>query len=426
MACLTPITPTGARPAALIFIFLTVTLDILAIGIIIPVLPHLITDFAGGSIMAAAPLVGWFGTLFAGMQFLFSPMLGALSDRFGRRPVILASNLGLGLDYIFMALAPSLPWLVVGRMVSGVTSASVTTAHAYIADITPPDKRAGSYGMLGAAFGLGFVIGPALGGILGEIDVRLPFWVAAGLSLANFVYGWLILPESLPLERRAPLNLRRANPVGALLLLRRFPSLYGLAGVVFLSNLAHIVLPATFVLYASYRYGWSERDVGLCLAAVGVCSALVQGGLVRKLVPRFGDRRMLLFGLGMGALGFALYGWSPSGVWFVAAIPFMALWGFAGPSAQGLITRQVGPQEQGRLQGALMSLIGLAGIFGPQLFAQTFAASINPQSSWQLPGAAFYVAALVLLAAWLLAWRTAQAAAPPTAVKVVESANARG
>jgi DHA1 family tetracycline resistance protein-like MFS transporter len=419
--CVTSIASPGARPAALIFIFLTVTLDILAIGIIIPVLPHLITDFAGGSILLAAPMVGWFGTLFAGMQFLFSPLLGALSDRFGRRPVILASNLGLGLDYIFMALAPSLPWLIVGRIISGVSSASVTTAHAYIADITPPEKRAGSYGMLGAAFGLGFVIGPALGGILGEIDVRLPFWVAAGLSLANFVYGWLILPESLPVERRARLNLRRANPIGALLLLRRYPGLHGLAGVLFLSNLAHIVLPATFVLYASFRYGWSERDVGLCLAAVGVCSALVQGGLVRRWVPRFGERRMLLFGLLMGALGFALYGWAPTGFWFIVTIPFMALWGFAGPSAQGLITRQVQPEEQGRLQGALMSLTGLAGIFGPQLFAQTFAFSIAPGRGWQLPGAAFYVAAAVLLLALLLAWRTARTPATAPVVAPVVS-----
>lgn len=407
------LSPAGARPAALLFIFLTVTLDILAIGIIIPVLPHLIAEFAGGSIVAAAPLVGWFGTLFAAMQFLCAPLLGALSDRFGRRPVVLASNLALGLDYILMALAPSLGWLVVGRVLAGMCSASVTTAHAYIADITPGAQRAGAFGILGAAFGLGFVIGPALGGVLGAWDLRAPFWVAAGLSLANFLYGWLILPESLPAERRGPLNLRRANPVSALLWLRRSPQVLGLASVVFLSNLAHVALPATFVLYADFRYGWTEREVGLCLAVVGVCSALVQGGLVRRVVPRFGERRVLMFGLSMGALGFGLYGFAPNALWFLAAIPLMAFWGVAGPSAQGLITRQVDPLEQGRIQGALMSLTGLAGIFGPQLFAHSFAWAIAPAQGGTLPGLAFYLAAGVLTLALGLAWRTTRPIANP-------------
>lgn len=407
----------GPRPAALVFIFITVALDILAIGIIIPVLPHLISDFLGGDLVHAATTVGWFGTLFALMQFLFSPLLGALSDRFGRRPVILMSNLGLGLDYVFMALAQTLPLLVIGRLVSGITSASIATAGAYIADVTPPERRAASFGLLGAAFGLGFVVGPALGGLLAGNDPRLPFWVAATLSLVNFCYGWFVLPESLPKERRGRFDLRRANPVGALLLLQRYPQVLGLAGVVLLSNLAHIVLPATFVLYADHRFGWGEWEVGLCLAFVGVCSALVQGGLVRVVVARYGERRALLCGLAMGMLGFLAYAWAASATLFLAAVPLMALWGLAGPSAQGLMTRQVDPAEQGRLQGALTGLTGLAGIFGPQLFAQTFAWFISPAAPFALPGAAFLLAALCLAAGWLLAWRVTRRAMPALAIE---------
>lgn len=407
-----PVPVPGPRPAALVFIFITVALDILAIGIIIPVLPHLVADFLGGDLVSAATTVGWFSTLFALMQFLFSPLLGALSDRFGRRPVILLSNLGLGLDYVFMALAQTLPLLVIGRLISGITSASISTAGAYIADVTPPEKRAAGFGLLGAAFGLGFVIGPALGGLLAGSDPRLPFWVAAALSLTNFCYGFFVLPESLPKDKRAALVLKRANPVGSLLLLKRYPQVFGLAGVVLLSNLAHIVLPATFVLYADYRFGWDAWDVGLCLAVVGVCSALVQGGLVRRVVARIGEFRALLTGLTMGAIGFAAYGYAPDGRWFFAAIPLMALWGLAGPAAQGMMTRQVDPAEQGRLQGALTSLTGLVGIFGPQVFAQTFAWFISPAAPFVLPGAAFHLAAVCLAFALLLAWRVGRVHRP--------------
>ncbi len=397
-----------ARRAALIFIFITVVLDVLAIGIIIPVLPKLVASFVEGDLAEAALIYGIFGTAFAAMQFLFSPVLGALSDRYGRRPVILLSNLGLAFDYVLMALAHTFPLLFIGRLIGGITAASIGTAGAYIADVTPPEKRAAGFGLIGAAFGLGFVIGPALGGILGEIDLRLPFWVAAGLSAANFLYGWLILPESLPPEKRSRLQWRKANPIGALSLLRSQSQVLGLSFVTFFSQLAHVSLPATFVLYADFRYGWDARSVGWTLALVGVCSALVQGLLVRRAVIWIGERRTLLIGLAAGALGFAAYGWAPTGFWFVAVVPLMALWGLAGPSAQALMTQRIDPSAQGRLQGALSSVTGVAGMIGPGLFSQTFAASIAAGATASLPGGAFLLAALLLMIAFCLAWRASR------------------
>jgi DHA1 family tetracycline resistance protein-like MFS transporter len=396
----------GRRRAALAFIFVTIVLDMFALGMIIPVLPHLIEDFLGGDTAGAAKVYGVFGTVWALMQFLSMPVVGALSDRFGRRRVVLLSNLGLGLDYVLMALAPNLWWLFVGRVISGMTAASVSTGMAYIADVTPPEKRATAFGKVGVAFGLGFVLGPALGGLLGSVDPRLPFWVAAALSLANAAYGFFILPESLPPERRRPFQWRRANPVGSLALLRRHPELSGLAGVVFLSNLAHVALPATFVLYAAYRYGWQERDVGLVMAGVGICSALVQGALVGPTVRRFGERRALLVGLACGAVGFLGYGLAPTGLLFLAAVPVVALWGLASPAAQGIMSRHIGATEQGALQGATGSLMGIATMIGPGLFAGIFAYSIGAGTRWHAPGAAFVLASLLLAAGALLAART--------------------
>ena len=396
----------GRRRAALAFIFVTIVLDMFALGMIIPVLPHLIEDFLGGDTAGAAKVYGVFGTVWALMQFLSMPVVGALSDRFGRRRVVLLSNLGLGLDYVLMALAPNLWWLFVGRVISGMTAASVSTGMAYIADVTPPEKRSTAFGKVGVAFGLGFVLGPALGGLLGSVDPRLPFWVAAALSLANAAYGYFILPESLPPERRRAFQWRRANPVGSLALLRRHPELSGLAGVVFLSNLAHVALPATFVLYAAYRYGWQERDVGLVMAGVGICSALVQGALVGPTVRRFGERRALLVGLACGAVGFLGYGLAPTGLLFLAAVPVVALWGLASPAAQGIMSRHIGPMEQGALQGATGSLMGIATMIGPGLFAGIFAYSIGAGTRWHAPGAAFVLASLLLAAGALLAART--------------------
>lgn len=394
------------RKAALIFILITVALDILALGMIIPVLPHLFEQFLGNDTAMAARYYGYAGMLWAAMQFLFSPVLGTLSDRFGRRPVVLLSNLGLGFDYVFMALAPTLSWLFVGRAISGITAASISTASAYIADVTPAEKRAAAFGMIGAAFGIGFVIGPALGGLLGGIDPRLPFWVAACMSLANFGYGLFVLPESLPPEKRTPRFVwKTANPFGALQWLRRHERLLPLAGVHFLSSLAHYVLPSTFVLYTAYRYQWGPKQVGIALGLVGIASAIVQAGLTRKLVPRFGERRALAIGLIFGCLGFAIYGMASSGYWMLAGIPVMAFWGLAGPAGQSLMTAHLEAHEQGRLQGSLSSLMGVAGLIGPGLFTQTFAAFIGPQRGAHLPGAPMFLAALLLLAALAVAWR---------------------
>jgi MFS transporter, DHA1 family, tetracycline resistance protein len=394
------------RRAAFIFVFITLVLDMLALGMIVPVLPRLVLDFLAGDTVSAATVLGLFGTVWALMQFIFSPVQGALSDRFGRRPVILISNFGLGLDYIVMAVAPTIGWLFAGRVISGITAASISTAYAYVADVTPPEQRAGRFGMLGVAFGAGFVLGPALGGIAGNIDPRLPFWIAAALSLINGLYGLLVLPESLPREQRAPFAWRRANPVGALSLLRRERQLLGLSSVSFLNNLAHAVLPSISVLYMNYRYGWDERTVGLTLACVGVSAMIVQGTLIGRAVARFGERACLIAGLLFGIAGFSVFGLARTGLTFWLGIPLMALWGFASSSALGLMSRRVGASEQGRLQGANSSIMGIANMLGPGLFSQTFAFAIGVRSDWQLPGAPFFIAALLLAAGVILAWRT--------------------
>jgi DHA1 family tetracycline resistance protein-like MFS transporter len=406
-------TTAGPRRAAVFFIFITVVLDILALGIVIPVLPLLVESFLGGDTARAATMFGLFGTVWALMQFVFAPILGALSDRWGRRPVILLSCLGLGLDYIFMALAPSLAWLFLGRVISGITAASFSTAGAYIADVTPADKRAAGFGVIGAAFGLGFVLGPALGGVLGAVDPRLPFWVAAGLALANAAYGFFVLPESLPPERRTSLSWSRVNPLGSMRLLRTHPQLLGLAVVSVFYQLAHHVLPSVFVLYGSYRYGWDPRTTGITLAGVGIVSIIVQGGLVRPLVARFGERRTLLSGLAFGATGFVLFALAETSATFWIATPIFGLMGLYGPSAQGLMTRFVEPSEQGQLQGINSSFMGMTGIFGPALFTFTFAQFIGPHADWHLPGAPFLLAAALLAVAGLIAWRvTSQHGAP--------------
>ena len=399
-------TPTPARRAAVTFIFVTVMLDMLAFGIIIPVLPHLIVELIGGSIAKAAVWSSAFGTLYMLMQFVFSPVQGALSDRFGRRTVILISSLGLGIDFIVMALAPVLWLLFIGRAVSGICAASFSTANAYIADVTPKEKRAAAFGLLGAAFGIGFIVGPALGGFLGHLHIRLPFWVAACLSLVNFCYGFFVLPESLPAERRsARFDWRHANPFGALVLLRRYPQVFGLAAVFFLINLAQFSLNSTYVLYTDYRYGWGPQIVGYTLGLVGLCSGLVQAVLVRRLMPKLGERRMILVGLALCSVGYLFFGLASIAWLFVLGIPFLCLGGLAGPPAQALMTHQVDAHEQGRLQGALTSLASLAGIFGPALFANLFALFISDHAPLPLPGVAFVLAAILLAVAAFVVWR---------------------
>jgi MFS transporter, DHA1 family, tetracycline resistance protein len=367
--------------------------------VMIPVLPTLVLGFMGGDTAGAAEVFGLFATAWGLMQFLCSPLMGALSDRYGRRPVILISCLGLGLDYIFMAIAPSLTLLFVGRIISGITAATISTAFAYIADVTPPDGRAKAFGLVGMAFGLGFVVGPALGGLLGGLDPRLPFWLSAAACLANAAFGWFVLPESLPPERRMAFAWKRANPVGSLNLLRSQRPLLGLAAVDFIVNVAHQVLPSVFVLYAGHRYGWSETTVGLTLAFVGFCAALVQGLVVGPAVERLGTRRALIAGLLSGSLGMVIYAVAPTGPWFWLGVPVMALWGVVGPSVQDMMTRQVSPSEQGQLQGANSSSRSVAGLVGPGVFTATFAYLID----W-LPGAPFLLAASLLVAAAGVAW----------------------
>ncbi len=402
-----------ARKAALAFIFVTVLIDVLAFGLIIPVLPHLVEQFVGGETDLAAYWIGAFAFVFAAIQFVTSPIQGALSDRFGRRPVILLSCLGLGLDFIFMALAPTLAWLFVGRVISAITSASFTTANAYVADVTAPENRAKSYGMIGAAFGLGFIVGPLVGGLLGEIDLRLPFWFAAALALLNFCYGLFVLPESLPPERRSSrFDWAHANPFGSMKLLARYPQVFGLAAVVFIANMAHYVYPSVFVLYADYRYDWGQKEVGYVLALVGVLSVIVNAILVGKLVHRLGERRALLFSLLCGATGFAIYGYAPVGWMFLVGLPISALWAIAAPATQALITRQVGADVQGRIQGALMSLTSMAGIIGPATFAGSFGFFIGERAPLHLPGAPFYIAGMLLLVAVAVAWRFAPKTRP--------------
>lgn len=390
--------------AALGFIFVTVLLDMLALGVIVPVLPTLVTAFEHGDTGKAAEMIGLYATVWALMQFVFAPVLGLLSDRFGRRPVILLSNLGLALDYVVMALAPTLGWLFLGRLFSGITSASVPTAIAYMADVTPPEDRARSFGFIGAAFGVGFVVGPAVGGWLGTQNPRLPFWVAGAMSFLNALWGLFVLPESLPKEkRRARLDLSTANPLGTLALLRRHRELFGLASVNFLGWVAHEIYPVIFVLYATYRYGWNERTVGSVLAAVGVMGIVVSAGLVGPVVKALGERGTLLVGTLLGAAGFALYGWAPTAGFFLAALPVSGLWGLAGPASQALMSRRVSASEQGELQGALGSVRSLAMLIAPTIFSLTFAYAIAPQRDTRVPGAPWFAASGLLAAAAALA-----------------------
>ncbi len=406
--------PAGAaRPAAAAFILVTVVLDVLAFGAALPVLPNLIKSFRGGDVALAALTYGSFATAWSLMQFVFSPLLGVLSDRYGRRTVLLISLTGLGLDYLLMALAPSLAWLFIGRVISGITAASYSTASAYIADVTPPERRAASFGYVGAAWGVGFIAGPAFGGLLGQFNLRAPFWAAAALTLGNALYGWFVLPESLPPERRARFSWSRANPVGALLLIRGRRGLAGLFSMQVLRLIAHYSLPSVFVLYAGYRYDWSVARVAYTLAFVGVCTAIVQALVIGPFVRRFGERGAALTGLVCETLAYGLYAFAPSGAWFLCAIPFGALGGLYYAAAQALLTQRVHGHEQGELQGVNSSLMGLVGVFSPALFTAVFAAGIAPPAGRApLPGAAFYLAALLTAAAFLIALKVAR---PPPA-----------
>src|SRR3989475_8785101 len=364
--------------AAFTFILIMVAFDFLAFGIIAPVLPDLIRQFEGGDFGRASSITGYFGFAWATMQFIFSPLLGAWSDRFGRRPVILISCFGLRLDYIVMALAQALRWLFVGRLISGITTSNVATAFAYVTDVTKPEERAKPFGLISAAFGLGFVIGPAVGGWLGNRNLRFPFWAAAALSLGNALYGYFVLPESLPPERRAKSAWHMAHPFGSFELLRSHRELAGLSVVVTLYYLAHNSLPSMWALYTEYRYAWSRRDVGNSLALVGVFAAIVSSVLVGPFVKRFGERRSVLSGLFFGTVGFAGFAFATRGWMLLAVIPFIALWGIAAPAMQSLMARHVDPSSQGKLQGAINSLRAITGMAGRGVFSPGFSAGSRP------------------------------------------------
>jgi len=397
-----------ASRAAFAFIFVTVALDMLALGIIVPVLPKLVVAFEGGDVAHAARVVGVFGFAWSAMQFVSSPIVGAISDRYGRRPVVLLSNFGLGLDYLVMALAPSVSWLFLGRLVSGITSSSIPTASAYIADVTAPDQRAAKFGMLGAAFGLGFIIGPAVGGVLGDIDLRLPFWVAGGLSLANAGYGYFILPESLPAEKRAHVPWQMANPLGSLSFLRAHPELLALGATFFLYYFAHEVYPTLFVLYGDYRYAWSARHLGLTLALFGIGSTITSAILIGPIVKRIGERHAMMLGLALSATSALVIALAYTGTLFFLSIPLASLGGLSSPSLMAIASRQADETEQGRLQGALGSLQGIAMMVAPLVLSQLFAGSIQ-RGGRTLAGVPFAFTSLVLCAALLLAARATRA-----------------
>ena len=364
----------SARPAAVGFIFVTLLLDITGLGIIIPVLPQLLQELTGSDVSQAARYGGWLLFAYAFFQFLFAPLVGALSDRYGRRPVLLLSLLGFGLDYIVLALAPTLAWLFIARVVSGIFGASFSTGFAYIADVSPPEKRAQNFGLVGAAFGLGFIIGPVSGGLLGEFGPRVPFFVAAALSLLNMAYGFFVLPESLPVERRRAFEWKRANPIGALIALRRYPQVLGLIGsLVFLYIASHAV-QGTWSYFVIEKFAWSPKDIGLSLGVVGILSALVQGFLIRKAIPALGAWRTLIFGMVCNVVGLILFALVQQ-QWMLYAflIPY-ALGGLAGPALQGLLSNGVSESEQGELQGAMSSMMSATSIVGPVLMTSIFAA----------------------------------------------------
>jgi len=391
------------RAPALAFIFVTILLDVIGLGLIIPVLPTLIEQLTGEGVSRASEYAGWLSFAYAGTQFGCAPVIGGLSDRFGRRPVLLASLLGLGLDYVFLALAPTIAWLFVGRVVAGITGASFTTATAYIADVSTPEKRAANFGLVGAAFGLGFIIGPVLGGLLGDLGPRVPFMAAAALSFCNFLYGLFFVPESLPAERRRPFEWARANPVASLLRFGKYPQIIALVVALVLLYLAGSATQSVWTFYTILKFGWGKKMIGYSLGAVGLGALLVQGGLVRVLLPRLGAARAVTLGLLCYITGFVLFAFATRGWMMFAFTAVYTLGGLAGPALQGSISGQVPPNEQGELQGALTSLVAATGVVGPLLMTHLFAWFTRPNAPLRLPGAPFLAGAALVAVALLVA-----------------------
>ncbi|MDP1578899.1 MAG: TCR/Tet family MFS transporter [Candidatus Didemnitutus sp.] len=399
-------TPPTVRSPAVGFIFVTLVLAVVGLGLLIPVLPKLVVEMNGGDLTDGSHVYGLIVSIYAFMQFVGSPFLGALSDRFGRRKIILIATAGSAIDYVIMALAPTLTWLFLARTIAGFTAGIHTTANAYIADVTPPEKRAGAFGLLGGAFGIGFVIGPVLGGLLGEIDLRLPFWVAAAVSGANWLFGYFVLPESLAPENRRAFSWQRANPLGALLALRRFPAVLSLAESFFMLMFAQNMLFSTWALYTDHRYGWTPFWIGLSLMTSGVLSAIVQALLVRRLVPRLGEARAVILGMGIFLCNMIGYGLATQGWMIFVLLVVGALSGITGPALQSYITKHVPANEQGAAQGVFGGLTSLAGIVAPFVATWSFGWAIRPENTYQVPGIAFFEGALLIGVALLLAVRT--------------------
>jgi len=406
--------PRKPRKAALTFIFITVLIDVIGLGIIIPVIPDLIMELTGKGLSAAALYGGWLLFSYSFTQFIFSPVVGGLSDKYGRRPVLLASLFAFGIDYIILGFAPTIIWLFAARIVSGITGASFTTASAYIADISEPEKRSQNFGIIGAAFGLGFIIGPVIGGLLGHYGSRVPFFAAAGLTLINFLYGYFVLPESLPKANRRPFELKRANPLGSLKQIKKFPSIMSLVGVFFLLYMANHATQTTWTYYTMEKFNWDTRMVGISLGVVGFFIAIVQGGLTRIVIPKYGEVKSIYFGLFAYAIGLLGFAFSPTGlIMLIVIIPY-SLGGFAGPALQGLISNKVPANQQGELQGALTSLISFTAIFGPPIMANLFGYFTAHNAPIHFPGVSFFTGAILIIVALFLAMKALKHEASPS------------
>jgi len=406
------------RHASVVFVLITVFIDVLGMGLVIPILPRLVQNMLGGSISDASFVFGLLVSIYAVMQFFCAPVLGALSDRFGRRPVILMALVGLGFDYVLLSVAPTIWWLVLGRVVAGVFGATFTPAGAYIADVSPPEKRAANFGLIGVAFGLGFIAGPALGGLLGETNLRLPFMVCAGLTFINFLFGLLVMPESLRPENRRAIDLTQMNPVGALRAVWRYRGVAAMVPVFMAAQLAQQGLQSVWVPYTTYRYGWGVAQVGASLAVVGLLFAFSQGALVRPVVARFGEMRTLISALVVAVLGMLLFGLASQGwmMYAVTALYCLGL-GLLNPAVQGVMSRAVAANEQGLLQGAMTSVMTATAIVGPPLANGLFALAISPQAPVTLPGAPFFLGSILCLAAlWLASRQSARVKVFATAV----------